>query len=152
MGDCAQALGKKTDGKVCGRFTKAKKLTGMEVAVAELTKNMSALPVANADLPDTNELYASKRYAFDIISDTCRFRLFSVVLKPVYPIELTFDEGVFKEMREDSLSLKYGSKETRTMKVYSDDGLMAAFTDAISTRKVKYLLRRLCEEAAETGE
>lgn len=152
MGDCAKSLGKRTNGKVRGRFIRAKQLAGAGVAVAEMSKILAAFPVEDDDLSDANDLYSSKRYAFDIISDTYRFRLFSVLLRPVYPIDLAFDEGVLKEMGEDSFCPQYGSKGTGTVRVCGDDDLMTAFTNAVSTRKVRYLLRRLCEENIETDD
>lgn len=145
MSRATKALRKKTDGKVRGRFIKVKSLAESQVALSELAKATSRF-LYDDDLADANQLYASKRYAYDIISGTYRFRLFSVVLEPVYPIDLIFDEGVSKEMEESSPGSQLGQSASGVISITSDDELMVAFANAISTRKVKYLLRRLCEE------
>lgn len=150
MGKATEALREKTDGNVRGRFIKVKKLAGAEAALLELSKASSKL-LDNDGLADANDLYASKRYAYDIISGTYRFRLFSVVLEPVYPLDLVFDEGVLKEMREASLTPYSGPNASGAIRVDNDDDLMAVFSNAIATRKVKYLLQKLCDVGTEPG-
>lgn len=150
MGKCARSLGDKTHGKVRARFIKVKALVGAQ-ALADLLKTSPQLS-SNDELSDANGLYSDKRYAFDIVNDTYRFRLLVMDLKPVYPIKLTFDEGVFEEMRKSSLESRRCANEASSLSVVSDDALMATFSEAISTKKVRYLLQKLCQDDTKSRE
>ena len=148
-------LSKSTGGRVSAQFAP------MEEAISESLRIVArSMAIAGSvvrpgwddDRDNANELYSPVKYAFDIKSDAYRFRLFELMLKPVYPITVTFDEGVFSEARDRLASISRAGGDGFEVRVEDDDGLMRCVGIAVDTKKVRYILQRLLEEPKESGD
>ena len=158
---CAN-LEKSTGGKVRARFDvpKAVDASGTVMSVQALAQSIQTVTMAvqrkgfGDSRVDANSLYSPEQYVFEVYTGTYRFRLFSLDLYPVYPLVLTFDEGVYDEAGPWPYSAVQCDDEISSVAVDDDDELMQCFKLAVSTQRVSYILKRLMEEAegkAEAG-
>ena len=146
-------LNRSTGGKVRGRFIRTAKhvlapsladIIGGSEMPSRLGEPISETP--EDDLADANDLYELKRYSFDILSNTYRFRVFDVILGPVYPVAMELDEGIYEEQKAD-LYLRFSCDDKRCSLTIEDEGGFAeAFSISIRSKKVRFILRQLREE------
>ena len=131
----ASALVERTGGKVKASFTKTMyKRVNMNPCgeiVEGLTETFSwyqEVEVLDAELQnktDVNTLFSKEEYKFEIYSDEFRFRIFKVQHNILYPIDLTLDEGIAKELNIDS-----------SQKVNSDSSLYELLERIFNSKKL----------------
>lgn len=93
---------------------------------------------------NVNEFYRINRYGFEIYNDQYRFRVFEVVISPMYPIVVVMDEGV-------SSDLVLFDNKINNCKVYvhNDRELTSYLKEIFTTKKVKYILQRMLKSSSE---
>ena len=146
MREQCQFLKLNSNGKIFGKFDKLKKLYAFETIAASLnaTTNKSILGDGEtANLSDANSLYNDKNYGFEIYNATYRYRLFELKLSPVYPITISFDEGILDDTTDSILEYSTQGVRSNQFIVECDDNLMACFGAALESRKVRYILYKL---------
>ena len=92
---------------------------------------------------DVSEFYKFSRYGFEIYSKNYKFRIFEVILHPLYPIDLILDEDISDEI---CIFLLSPIKNYR-VSVSSDSELLELIGTIFKTKKVKYIIQRLLREA-----
>ena len=92
---------------------------------------------------DVSEFYRLSRYGFEIYSKKYKFRIFEVIIHPMYPIDLIIDEDISDEI---SIFLSSPIKNYR-VSVSSDIELLEQISVIFKTKKVKYIIQRLLREA-----
>lgn len=99
------------------------------------------------DLEDANTLYDNHRYAFEIYNHTYKYRLFEVLLSPVYPICLNVEEGILDDETKSKLHgiTKFLEKENNVI-IESEDKYVQCLKIIFNSRKVRYIIEKLCKD------
>lgn len=145
MREVCQSLKKASEGKVLARFKNIRMLPGLEFAV-QFSKRASKITEDNEDgLSDANELYSPKRYSFDLYNEKYKFRIFDLTLSPIYPLDISFDEDIFTEVK-DLLLVHAELKGTGCkVSVSNDEELKSCIQIAISSKKVRFIVKKMAE-------
>ena len=104
----ANALEKKTDGKVKAKLslTKYKKVNTNSFGEILSAAGRNLVSYENVEVfeselenkKDANMYFSNEEYKFEIYNDEFRFRIFKVNYNILYPISLTIDAGIAKEL------------------------------------------------------
>ena len=92
-----QYLKENTNGRIFGKFSKIKTINPLSTMGAALTAFAPREVLQNNDssaLADANELYRDQKYGFEIYNSAYKFRVFEMIILPVYPAQIIIDEGV----------------------------------------------------------
>lgn len=121
------------------------RLANMAMTLQAVIDCSEASSVIKPRLKDANELYSNGSYAFEIRSNSYRFRLFEFDLDALYPLNIALDEGIFNEL-DSSIKQRFAANDEDsiyTLAVESDDDLDILFQAIINTRKVAFLVKKL---------
>ncbi len=141
-----QYLKENTNGKIFGRFSKIKKVNPLSTMGAVLATFSVKEILQNDDssvLADANELYSNQKYGFEIYNSTYKFRVFEMIVSPVYPAHIIIDEGVVANIEEEILSCVSKGKEANHYLINNDNDLLDCLRLIFASKKVKYLLYKL---------
>ncbi len=138
----AEYLKSGTNGKVMAKFSKLRNAftcpTDPSAALSSKTADETM------DLPDANTLYHTQCYGFEIYTSSYKFRIFEINLSPLYPVSISFDEGVLEDsaakLRE--LRIERGMRENQYV-VHTDEEFIETLGAVLSSKKVIYLLYKL---------
>ena len=139
----AEYLESGTNGKVMAKITKLS-----HIAVSKTGSHATALSSKTAsktkDLPDTNTLYQSQCYGFEIYTASYKFRIFEINLSPQYPMLITFDEGILEDTNVKLREL-FIARDTYPNRyiIRSDEEFVKCLSAAFSSKKLVYLLWKL---------
>lgn len=121
------------------------RLANMTMALQAVVNCSEVGSMIKPRLKDANELYCDGSYAFEIRSNSYRFRLFEFELGALYPLNIALDEGIFNEL-DSSIKQRFAVNDadsTYTLAVESDDDLDILFKAILNTRKVAFLVKKL---------
>ncbi len=95
---------------------------------------------------DFNDVYDPHTYSFDVYNETYKFRVLTLRLGAMYPIQLKLDKGIQDGLGE--LLGDYACKSGTVGDIWIDDDReLAGFMEMLATRsgKLRFVLRRLAE-------
>lgn len=121
------------------------RLANMAMALQTVVNYSEVGSVIKPRLKDANDLYSDGSYAFEIRSESYRFRLLEFELGALYPLNIALDEGVFNEL-DSSIKQRFSvndSDSIYTLAVESDDDPDVLFKAILNTRKVAFLVKKL---------
>ncbi len=97
-------------------------------------------------LSDVNDSYSPSDYAFDIFTTQYKFRILTMKLGAVYPIELVLDEDIFCQTRDLYPGGIAVSKHKGSIVVQNDNELKGCLEIIISrNEKMKFIVHKMIE-------
>ena len=143
----SQHLKEKTNGKVLGKFSRIKDLTAGIEAISSAIARGTVENEETKQLEDANSLYRNQRYGYEIYNSTYKFRVFEIMLSPVYPVVVSVDEGVLEDTRQELqiASIQKGENANQFF-INSDNEFISFLKTILSSKKVRYILYRLQAE------
>ena len=118
---------------------------GIAAFASTLSQSEEAYQVNALPQEDINRIYDSATYVFDVYNETYQFRLCELVYGARYPVEITIDEGIEKELH-GTLRLQYQRKEhDGAYIVVRDDALEKCFRLMFTSQKARYIFGQLCK-------
>lgn len=98
------------------------------------------------NLTDANDSYSPSDYAFDLFTSEYKFRVLTMRLGAVYPIDLVLDEDIFCQTWDLYTGEIQVSKENNLIVVQNDDELKDCLEIIISkNEKMKFVVRKMIE-------
>lgn len=133
-----------TNGKVFGKFNHIKNLAAGMQALSRAVSFEVVDDPETSNLDDANKLYGAKKYGFEIYNNTYKFRVFEMLLTPVYPVNISLDEGIVEDTQHELIN-SYIEKlpEANQFSVKSDDEFLTFLRIVFSSKKVRYIIQRL---------
>lgn len=98
------------------------------------------------NLTDANDSYSPSDYAFDLFTSEYKFRVLTMRLGAVYPIDLVLDDDIFCQTRDLYAEEIQVSKENNLIVVQNDDELKDCLKIIISRNgKMQFVVRKMIE-------
>lgn len=141
-------------GLIDARFVKlafTTRKTGSMLSSREIFQNLTdpkteLVEDTALNLTDANDSYSPSDYAFDLFTTQYKFRIMTVRLGAVYPIDLVLDEDIFyqtKDVYPDEILI---SNENNLIVVQNDNELKECLGVIISkNEKMKYIVHKMIE-------
>lgn len=147
----ANDLGEMTGGKVTALFDATEKLINPSSVGAILSSALASSGLASSSflddasrpLDDANSLYFENHYAFEIRSNRYRFRLFSLTVRPLFPVEMRVDEGVLDDVEDLLRGVAEREDGTTNITIHSFSDMTRCFEVLLGSKKLGYLVRSL---------
>lgn len=150
-------LSKHTEGNVFGVFDEIKKdgsLIKTASVIATVLKSVSGVTevtesvgeMSTKDLIDADEMYWKKWFAFEICTEKYRFRVFSMLITPVFPVEITINAGVYKNIANRIEKFAKPSNMDNGFLIEDEDILCNVLQEILGDRKVLYIVNELTRQ------
>lgn len=98
------------------------------------------------DRTDANDSYSPCDYAFDLFTSEYKFRVLTMRLGAVYPIDLILDDDIFCQTWDLYAEEIQVSKKNNLIAVHNDDELKDCLEIIISrNEKMKFVVRKMIE-------
>lgn len=98
------------------------------------------------DLTDANDSYSPSDYAFDLFTTEYKFRVLTMRLGAVYPIDIVLDDDIFRQTWDLYAEEIPVSKKNNLIVVQNDDELKDCLKIIISMNgKMKFVVRKMIE-------
>ncbi len=98
------------------------------------------------DRTDANDSYSPSDYAFDLFTSEYKFRVLTMRLGAVYPIDLILDDDIFCQTWDLYAEEIQISKKNNLIVVHNDDELKDCLEIIISrNEKMKFVVRKMIE-------
>lgn len=98
------------------------------------------------DRTDANDSYSPSDYAFDLFTSEYKFRVLTMRLGAVYPIDLILDDDIFCQTWDLYAEEIQVSKKNNLIAVHNDDELKDCLEIIISrNEKMKFVVRKMIE-------
>ena len=98
------------------------------------------------DLTDANDSYSPSDYAFDLFTTEYKFRVLTMRLGAVYPIDLLLDDDIFRQTKDLYAEEIQISEENGRIVVQNDNELKGCLKIIISmNEKMKFVVRKMIE-------
>lgn len=95
---------------------------------------------------DANDSYSPSDYAFDLFTSEYKFRVLTMRLGAVYPIDLILDDDIFCQTWDLYAEEIQVSKKNNLIAVHNDDELKDCLEIIISrNEKMKFVVRKMIE-------
>lgn len=149
LSEQAEYLGNSTKGKVYGRFDIIKTLPNFAISLKSISMPQIVNDLdynGNTDMKDANELYRPANYAFEIYNSTYKFRVFNIVINPLYPVSISLDEDILSELKF-KLGLYIDKTDSRKVLVNNDNELISVLQIVFNCKKVQFIINRLMKES-----
>ncbi|PWJ70824.1 hypothetical protein B0O40_0674 [Ruminococcaceae bacterium R-25] len=154
-----KSLYEKTNGKVFAIFGEIRTdgtLIQMAKNISEVMKVINRKPISGEVIDgisayervDVSSMYATKKYGFEVCTETYRFRLFALNISPTYPLEIEIDEEICNSIRDDISGFVLPSNNNNIFKISGDDCFCEVIKRVIQDTKVKYILNELLKKAS----
>lgn len=143
-----------TNGKIFAVFGEIK----IDGSMFVLAKNMSNLfkgvtginelyenvgESSTKDLIDANAMYFDKRYGFEVCTEKYRFRLFELIMTPIYPVEIIVDEGICKNIGNTLDRIAIPMEKSNHFKINDEETFCDVLQVVLQDRKVRYIIGEL---------
>lgn len=145
-----QYLKENTNGRIFGKFSKIKTINPLSTMGAALTAFAPREVLQNNDssaLADANELYRDQKYGFEIYNSAYKFRVFEMIILPVYPAQIIIDEGVVSTIEDEIALCAEKGKTANHYIIKNDDELIGCLRLILSSKKVRYILYKLQQQS-----
>lgn len=155
----AEMLSDASDNKVKGVFSRTFDVNRSLSPALDLAESASAIVSMVADasliyrtpesnLEDADKLYNKTDYCFEIRSDRYRFRVFTIVVGPQYPVVMTVDQGVYRDLEKTCNRYKFDESRPCDITINDDDDLDRVFKQLLRSEKLIYICYRLMNESS----
>lgn len=154
MNDQCKYLYDYTQGKVFAIFDVIKR-EGTLLSVIKTMSEVSKYVSKNATIQDTvgevpinelidaSDIYCEKEYAFEIYTDTYRYRLFSLKMASIYPVKMKIEEVVYEHIMNE-LSLRgIKSDKDKYIVIENEESFCDALKLVLQDKKVRYIINEL---------
>ena len=95
------------------------------------------------DLIDINYIYSEKHYEFQICTDKYRFRLFELIMTPIYPVKMIVDDGICKNIGSILSKITETMEEPNYYEICDEDVFCDVLKNVLQDRKVRYIIKEL---------
>lgn len=148
-------LEQNTNGKVFGVFGEIKKESSLIPIISdasEMIKNSSFKNAMDETVDgysistriDAGDMYYEKEYGFEICTDTYRFRVFEIRMKPVFPIEMIVDEDVSRDLLKKGISVE--NIKNNHYIIQDEEEFYQVFKHIIQDTKVQFIVAKFCQD------
>lgn len=147
-------LSKHTQGNVFGIFDEIKKdgsLVRTASIIATVLKSVSGAAeitesigeMSTKDLIDADGMYWKKRFAFEICTEKYRFRVFSMLMTPVFPVVITINDGVCKNIVGRIEPIVKPVDADNSFLIEDEEAFCNVLQEVLADRKVLYIVNEL---------
>ena len=127
-----------------GMMTLAKTMSDSLSGISSIYQTSECIGDLDTDgLLDADDLYAEKKYGFEIYTEEYKFRLFSIIMKPIYPIMLQLDEGINYEIKNALKAKLIHLEKENEYKIENDEMFCDSLQDILQSKKVRYIIKKL---------
>ena len=109
--------------------------------VAEITESIGE--ISTKDLIDADGMYWKKRFAFEICTEKYRFRVFSMLITPVFPVVITINAGVCKNIFNRIVSIVKPVDEDNSFLIENEEVFCSVLQEILADKKVLYIVSEL---------
>ena len=102
--------------------------------------------MSTKNLIDADEMYWKKRFAFEICTEKYRFRVFSMLITPVYPVEITINNGVYKNVASRVDKIAKSANMDNSYVIDDENVLCSVLREILGDRKVLYIVNELTQQ------
>lgn len=154
MGEQCRNLESASGGRVHGRFEKLKyvtRTTGIAMAdlLGGLNQTKETVEANSLSQTDASGLYEPSKYAFDIYSDTYKFRVFVADIGAAYPVTLDIDAGIYSQVCELLSKFSETGKSNASIRVDSDTQFAVCLETIVTqSEKLRYIIHKMAQEAS----
>ncbi len=143
-----QYLKKGTSGRVFGKFHKIKKISSLHVMGAILSSmKLETLNDEEIDgLQDMNELYKQTKYGFEIYNSEYKFRVFELLISPIYPVRIIVDEDIKNELESELTCYLHKNQNVSWIEAENDNEFANLLKLIFTSRKVKFILQKMMQQ------
>lgn len=137
-----------TKGKVFAVFDEIKFDNPMfEVAqsISDVYDKISGINnlMSSKNVIDANSMYFDKRYGFEICTEKYRFRLFELRITPLYPIRISIDEGICKNIEEAISQIAIPIEKNNYFQINNEEIFCKILQMILQDKKVRYIITKL---------
>lgn len=155
MKEQSDYLSRKTENRVSAVFeevpqgTMETNMLRMVGSIASVTSLFGAIEESSKKI-DANELYRVSEYEFALYTDVYKFRIFRLLIKPIYPIVLILDEGINEEISSYIKSLCKSLDKPNEYSLENEVEFSNVLKKVLQCRKVQYIVRELSKQGEES--
>lgn len=143
-----------TQGKIFAVFGEIKidgSMSAMVKAMSNVIKSISGIThlqesvkeSTTKDLIDANTMYFEKHYGYEICTEKYRFRLFELRMTPIYPVEISVDEGICKNIGSILARIAVPMEEFNHFKINDEETFCKVLQSILQDKKVRYIIGEL---------
>lgn len=92
---------------------------------------------------DANNMYFDKRYGFEICTEKYRFRLFELRITPLYPIQISIDEGICKNIKDAISQIAIPMEKSNYFEISNEEIFCKVLQMILQDKKVRYIIMKL---------
>ncbi len=156
MNEQSAFLSKETENRVSAVFEEVPQSTmaASMIKMLEVFANANSLLEAKDDSSkriDANDLYRVSEYEFSLYTDVYKFRIFRLLIKPIYPVVLSLDEGINEEIGIFIKSLCKILDKPNEYSLENEDVFINVLKKVLQCRKVQYIIRELSKQGEESA-
>ena len=151
-------LAKHTDKNVFGIFGEMKNdsaLIRTAATLATVLKSVSGMTgntetvdgLSTKELLDADGLLAKQRYAFEICNETYRFRVFSILIPPIFPVEMTINAEIYSGIANKINKIVHTVNPEGNLSVANIAQFEAVLQGILMDKKVHYIVAELEKQA-----
>lgn len=100
--------------------------------------------IAIEDRFDASGMFYRKHYAFELYTNTYRYRLFDLMLTPSYPIEITIDDGISDDIGKYLEKYKVSKN---CFSINSEVDFRNVLKYILQNRRVKYIVNQMIKRS-----
>ena len=147
-------LSKHTHGNVFGVFGQIKKdgsLFRTASVIASVPKSVSGTAeitetvgeMSTKELIDADGMYWKKSFAFELCTEKYRFRVFSIVITPIFPVVITINDGVCKNIADRIETIVQSANSENSYLIEDEEAFCEVLQEILADRKVLYIVNEL---------
>ena len=147
-------LSKHTHGNVFGIFGEIKKdgsLFRSASVIASILKSVSGTAeitesvgeMSTKELIDADGMYWQKPFAFELCTEKYRFRVFSIVITPVFPVVITINDGVCKNIAGRIEPIVKSANAENSYLIEDEEAFCDILQVILADKKVLYIVNEL---------
>lgn len=152
-----------TKGKIFAVFSEIKTVDSVNVmakAMSNIVKNISGITglqenveeSTTSNLIDANIMYFDKRYGFEICTEKYKFRLFELRMTPIYPVEISVDEGICKNIGNTLAKIAIPMEKSNHFKISDEATFCNVLQSILQDKKVRYIIGELQKRVQDIKE
>lgn len=154
MEEQSKYLFKCTQGKIFAVFNEIKidgSMNAMIKVMSNVIKNISGIAcpkesveeASTKKLIDANTMYFDKCYGYEICTEKYRFRLFELRMTPIYPIEISVDEEICKNIGSTLARIAIPMEKFNQFKINDEETFCKVLRTILQDKKVRYIIGEL---------
>lgn len=119
-------------------------ISNMFKSISPLTRlSENATELSTNNLIDANYMYFNKRYSFEICTEEYKYRLFELIMTPLYPVEIIVDEGICKNIGDSLSSIAKPMEKDNHFEIKDEETFCNVLQCVLQDKKVRYIIVEL---------